>query len=239
MKSCTSETTERRGWVRWFGVIAAIVLLLLLIVSMSTSKRVSQEVMSLVTQVASEGWYGEAVFLGVLVIICLTGIVPASMMAMAAGTIYGFEKGALLSSLGLSFGALVGFLASRSLFRDSAERWVNGRLSLRRIDADIAKHGWKVVALLRLSPVAPFGITSYALGLTRLRLIDYLLGTTGSLPAMLAYVYMGVLARTAVYASSGTLVPWLKLAVTGLGVLATVAAAVHIFRILKPEHAEP
>jgi hypothetical protein len=48
-----------------------------------------------------------------------------------------------------------------------------------------------------------------------------------------------VLARTAVSASSGTLIPWLKLAVTGLGVLATVAAAVHIFRILKPKDAEP
>lgn len=238
MKSGAPETTGRAR-ARWFGVTAAIVLVLFLVLSLSTSRRVSQEVMSLVTGLAGAGWYGEAVFLGVLVIVCLTGIVPASMMAMAAGTIYGFGKGAVLSSLGLSFGALVGFLASRTLFRDAAERWVSGRLSLRRIDADIAQHGWKVVALLRLSPVAPFGITSYALGLTRLRLVDYLLGTMGSLPAMLAYVYIGVLARTAVSASSGTLIPWLKLAVTGLGVLATVAAAVHIVRILKPKHAEP
>jgi uncharacterized membrane protein YdjX (TVP38/TMEM64 family) len=238
MKSGTSETTER-GRARWFRVIAALVLVLVLVVSLSTSKRVSEELMSLVTRAASEGWYGEAVFLGVLVTICLTGIVPASIMIMAAGTIYGFEKGVLLSSLGLSIGALLGFLASRSLFRDAARRWVSERLSLRRIDADIAEHGWKVVALVRLSPVAPFGITSYALGLTRLRLVDYLLGTIGSLPAMMAYVYIGVLARTAVYGSSGTLIPWVRLAVTGLGVVATVAVAVHTFRILKPEHAEP
>ena len=238
MKSGTSESTGR-GRARWFGVIAAIVLVLLLVVSLSTSRRVSQEVISFVTRLASEGWYGVAVFLGVLVIVCLTGTVPASMMAMASGTIYGFAKGALLSSLGLSFGAMVGFLAARSLFRDAAERWVGRRLSLRRIDADNGEHGWKIVALLRLSPVAPFGITSYALGLTRLTLVDFLLGTMGSLPAMLAYVYMGVLARTAVKASSGTQIPWLKLAVTGLGVVATVAAAAHIFRILKPKHAEP
>jgi uncharacterized membrane protein YdjX (TVP38/TMEM64 family) len=238
MKSGTSETTKR-GRTGWFGVIAALLLVLFLVVSFSFSKSISHEVMSFVTRAASEGWYGEAVFLGVLVSICLIGIVPASMMIIAAGTIYGFEKGALLSLLGLLLGALIGFLASRYLVRDVAAQWVSGRLSLVRIDADIAEHGWKFVALLRLSPVAPFGITSYALGLTRLRLVDYLLGTVGSLPAMMAYVYIGVLAHTAVYASSGTLIPWLKLAVMGLGVIATVAAAVHVLRILKPEHAKP
>lgn len=233
-----TESTEY-GLTRWFRAIAALILVLLLIVYFSTSKRVSHEAMSLVTRVASEGWYGEAVFLSVLVIVCLTGMVPASMLAMAAGTIYGFKKGAVLSSLGLSFGGTIGFLAARLLFRDAAERWVSGRLPLRRIDADIAENGWRVVALLRLSPVAPFGITSYALGLTRLRVADYLLGTTGSLPAMMAYVYIGVLARTAVDSSSGTLIPWLKLAVTGLGVVATLAAAVHFFRILNAGQTEP
>jgi uncharacterized membrane protein YdjX (TVP38/TMEM64 family) len=237
MKSDAAEAPTRRR-TRWFG-IAAVVLLLALVAGLVSSKWVSQDVMRFVTHVAHEGWYGEIVFVSVLVIICLTGVVPASMMAMAAGTIYGFEKGALLSSLGLSVGAVVGFLAARSLFRAAAERWVGGRLSLRKIDADIARHGWKVVALLRLSPVAPFGITSYGLGLTRLTLANYLLGTMGSLPAMLAYVYIGVLARTAVSASSGTMIPWIRLGVTGLGVIATVATAVHIIRVLKPEHAEP
>jgi uncharacterized membrane protein YdjX (TVP38/TMEM64 family) len=189
--------------------------------------------MGLVTQAGSEGWQGQLVFLGVLVIVCLTGIVPASMLAMAAGTMYGFGEGALLSSAGLSIGGIAGFLAARSVFRDAAERWVSGHASLRRIDADIAQHRWKVVALLRLSPVAPFGITSYALGLTRLRFVDYLLGTVGSLPAMLGYVYMGVLARAELYASSGALIPWLRLGLAGLGVVATVAAGVHFYRIVN------
>jgi uncharacterized membrane protein YdjX (TVP38/TMEM64 family) len=218
---------------RWFGAIAASALLVLLIVSASSSRWISQEVTGLVTWIAGEGWYGQVAFLSVLVIVCLTGIIPASMLAMAAGTLYGFGKGAVLSSIGLSIGGMVGFLAARSLFRDVAERWVSSRGSLRRIDADIARQGWKVVALLRLSPVAPFGITSYALGLTRLRSMEYLIGTIGALPAMMAYVYMGVLARAAVFASSGTLIPWVRLGLTGVGVVATVAAAVHFYRVLK------
>lgn len=221
------------GAARWFGAIAASALLVLLIVSANSSGWISQEVTGLMTWIAGEGWYGQVVFLSVLVIVCLTGIIPASMLAMAAGTLYGFGKGAVLSAVGLSIGGMAGFFAARSLFRDVAERWVSSRGSLRRIDADIARQGWKVVALLRLSPVAPFGITSYALGLTRLRSMDYLIGTIGSLPAMMAYVYMGVLARAAVFASSGTLIPWLRLGLTGVGVVATVAAAVHFYRVLK------
>jgi uncharacterized membrane protein YdjX (TVP38/TMEM64 family) len=237
MKSGTGDPGERR-WLRWLGVIAALVLVLFLVASLGTSRWLGKEVVGFVTRAAEQGWYGQAIFVGVLVIICLTGIIPASMMAMAAGTIYGFETGTLLSSLGLTLGALIGFFAARSLFREAAARWVAHRVSFRKIDADIGGRGWRVVALLRLSPVAPFGITSYALGLTRLSVGQYLLGTLGSLPAMMGYVYVGVLARTAMNASSGTLIPWIKLAVTGLGVIATVAAAMHIVRILRAEHAE-
>jgi uncharacterized membrane protein YdjX (TVP38/TMEM64 family) len=237
MPSATAETSAQQR-PRWFGVAAAGGLLLLFVVSLFTSKWVGQEVIGFVTRVANQGWYGEAVFLGVIVVICLIGVVPASMLAIAAGTIYGFEKGLLLSSAGLSVVAVVGFLASRTLFRNAVARWLDGRVALRRIDTDIADHGWRVVMLLRLSPVAPFGITSYALGMTRLTFADYMLGTMGSLPAMMAYVYMGLLARTAVDATSGTVIPWLKLAVTGVGVVATIVATMHFFRILSPARAE-
>src|ERR1700675_2882190 len=99
------------GAARLFGAIAASALLMLLVVSASSSRWISQEVTGLVTWIAGEGRYGQVVFLSVLVIVCLTGIIPASMLAMAAGTLYGFGKGAVLSSIGLSIGGMVGFLA--------------------------------------------------------------------------------------------------------------------------------
>jgi uncharacterized membrane protein YdjX (TVP38/TMEM64 family) len=218
---------------RWFAIVSAGVIVLTLLVSIGTSHWIVREITNLVNQVANEGWYGQVTFMILLIIVCLTGIVPASMLAIAAGTIYGFDQGTLLCGLGLSIGGIAGFLAARFLFRDIAKPWISGRISLSKIDADIAQQGWRVVVLLRLSPVAPFGITSYALGLTRLRFADYLVGTIGSLPAMMAYVYMGCLTREALYASSGAKIPWLKLGVMGLGVAATIVAAVHFYRILN------
>jgi uncharacterized membrane protein YdjX (TVP38/TMEM64 family) len=218
---------------RWFAIVAAGVIVLSLLVSIGTSHWIAGEITDLVNRVANEGWYGQVTFLILLTIVCLTGIFPASMLAIAAGTIYGFDQGTLLSGLGLSIGGIVGFLAARFLFRDMAKPWISRRSAFQKIDEDIAQQGWRVVVLLRLSPVAPFGITSYALGLTRLRFVDYLVGTVGSLPAMMAYVYMGYLTRQALYVSSGTVIPWLKLGVMGLGVAATIVAAVHFYRILN------
>jgi uncharacterized membrane protein YdjX (TVP38/TMEM64 family) len=221
------------GAKRWLAAATTGVLGMLFLLSIVASSWTGQLVVKLVDWVANQGWYGQGVFLCVLIAVCLTGIIPASVLAMAAGTVYGFGKGALLSALGLSVGGVVGFLAARHLFRDLARPWVSGRVSLRKIDADIARQGWKIVALLRLSPVAPFGITSYALGLTRLRFREYLLGSIGSLPAMMAYVYMGVLARAALHASARTKISWVRLAVMGLGVIATIIAAAHFHRVLN------
>ena len=47
------------------------------------------------------------------------------------------------------------------------------------------------MGLVRLTPVAPFTITSYAFGLTEIKMRDYFLGTFGSLPTMFTYVYAG------------------------------------------------
>jgi uncharacterized membrane protein YdjX (TVP38/TMEM64 family) len=218
---------------RWLAIVCASILVLSLFISIGTSHWIVGEITNVVNRVANEGWYGQVVFLVLLAIVCLTGIIPASILAMAAGTIYGFGEGTLLSALGLSIGGIAGFVAARFLFRDLVRPWIGSRISLREIDADIEQQGWRVVVLLRLSPVAPFGITSYALGLTQLRFVDYLLGTVGSLPAMVAYVYMGYLTREALYASSGAVIPWVKLAILGLGVVATIVATVHFYRLLN------
>ena len=58
----------------------------------------------------------------------------------------------------------------------------------------LARDGWKLVCLIRISPVMPFAVTSYALGLSSVRFRAYVLGTLASLPPLLAYVLAGRLA---------------------------------------------
>lgn len=69
---------------------------------------------------------------------------------------------------------------------------------LAAIDAAIAEHGFKIVLLLRLSPVFPFNLLNYALGLTRVQVRDYVLASfIGMLPGTALYVYLGSLVTRA------------------------------------------
>ena len=222
----------------WLGTVLAVVLVVLFFFSIGTSPRIGPYLAPVVDQLANNGIHGQVMFIVLVAVICLTGVIPASTLAILAGTVYGAPRGAILSAIGLSIGGVVGFLAARFLIRDLARRWVDHRPSLRKIDTDIARLGWKIVALLRLSPVAPFGITSYAFGLTQLKFGDYLVGTIGSLPAMVGYVYIGALLRAAINASTGEAIPWVRLIMMGVGVAATITAAVHFYRVANQPSTE-
>jgi uncharacterized membrane protein YdjX (TVP38/TMEM64 family) len=54
-----------------------------------------------------------------------------------------------------------------------------------------------------LSPVFPFSVLNYALGLTRVRMIDYLIACVGMLPGTILYVYYGKLAGDVAAAIGG------------------------------------
>lgn len=227
----SEDSRPRTRLVLALFCVGAVILILLAL--LATSNWIGRQTTTLIGYIASAGWQGQIAFLAALTVVCLTGIVPASILAIAAGTIYGFNIGVTLSAVGLLVGGVAGFAGARYLFREIASPWVNSRIALRKIDADIARQGWRVVALLRLSPIAPFGLTSYALGLTRLRFRDYLIGSVGSMPAMAAFVYGGALAHEALYSSSRNAIPLVKLGITGLGVAATFAASIHFYRVLN------
>jgi len=63
------------------------------------------------------------------------------------------------------------------------------------VDEAVAREGWKIVALTRLSPVFPFNLLNYAFGLTNVRVRDYVVASwAGTLPGTILYVYLGSLA---------------------------------------------
>jgi uncharacterized membrane protein YdjX (TVP38/TMEM64 family) len=96
------------------------------------------------------------------------------------------------------------------------------------LDEMIVKDGWRLVALLRVSPVMPFSITSYALGFSGISARDYALGTCASLPPLLGYVVIGALGGMA--ARGGARVHVVLLAV---GVAATVVLSWYLIRLMR------
>jgi uncharacterized membrane protein YdjX (TVP38/TMEM64 family) len=110
-------------------------------------------------------------------------LVPGSWLTLVAGAIFGLGPGVLYVMIGATIGATLAFLAARHLVRDLVARRLADDPRVAAIDRAVSGQGRRVVFLLRLSPLVPFNVLNYALGLSRVRLTDYLLGSAGMLPA--------------------------------------------------------
>lgn len=118
--------------------------------------------------------------------------VPGSWPQMAAGFLFGPMWGAVIGSFASTACATVAFGLARTWLRGPIERRLAHDVRFRAIDAASDHGGAQLVALLRLSPVAPFSVITYLLGLTRVRLRDFVLGSwLGNLPSVLLYAWIG------------------------------------------------
>jgi uncharacterized membrane protein YdjX (TVP38/TMEM64 family) len=186
------------------------------------------------TRIHSYGIWGPIVFVAVYAIACVA-LVPASVLTLAAGAVFGLVEGTILAFIAATLGAAAAFLVARYLARDAVERRLAGNTRFVALDRALAVEGFKVIALLRLSPLFPFSFLNYALGLTRVRFGEYVLASVGMIPGTLLYVYYGKLAGD-VAALAGTS-PVHRgteyYVVLGVGLAATVAVTVVIARLAR------
>ena len=139
--------------------------------------------------VASWGWAGGAVFVGLYAAITLTPA-PKNVLSVAAGLIFGFAGALALVYLGALLGAAAAFALGRWLGRDAVERYTGTRVA--RLDELVRRRGLAAVIGVRLIPIIPFTAINYGAGLTAVRLRDYALGTAiGIIPGTVAYVALG------------------------------------------------
>jgi uncharacterized membrane protein YdjX (TVP38/TMEM64 family) len=166
------------------------------------------------------------------VAIAVIGFVPASVIGVLAGTLYGVTLGFSLAAFSTMTGGLVAFLFARSVFRPLTARLLANRArSLQHFDAALAREGWRMVGLLRMCPIMPFAATSYALGATSVSLKGYLIGTLASLPALLGYVVIGALTNVGlVVAAQGTGV--IESLIIWGGLIATVFLTWRVGRLI-------
>jgi uncharacterized membrane protein YdjX (TVP38/TMEM64 family) len=191
---------------------------------------VADHVQMILSMIHGQGPLGWVLFGLLQIAVAVSGVLPASLLGVGAGAIYGLPLGFALAGASTLAGAVLAFLLSRSLFRPMIERRLQNRPRLTNMDAVIAREGWKFVCLLRVSPVMPFAATSYTLGLSSVSLRNYLIGTLASLPALFGYVFIGTLADAGLLAwNSGA--GLFKLALLSIGVLATVVLTLRIGRM--------
>ena len=143
--------------------------------------------------IQSAGWLGWLLFIGSYALACLC-FVPGSVLTLGAGAIYGFWGGSLLVLLGNGLGSLLSLLITRYLLRGWAKRQFARSPKMKAIEEAVARDGWKLVCLTRLSPIMPFSLINYALGLTKISAAKFLFATeVGAIPSTCVYVYLGTL----------------------------------------------
>jgi len=161
--------------------------------------------------------------------------VPGSVLTLAAGAIFGLAKGTVYVLVAATLGSSAAFLIGRYLARGAVEHRVRSNPRFAAIDRAVAAEGRRFVFLLRLSPVVPFNVLNYALGLTSVRFGDYLVASLGMIPGTLLYVYYGKLAGDLATVAGGAGVEkgpgyW---AVLILGLVATVGVTMLVTRVSR------
>jgi uncharacterized membrane protein YdjX (TVP38/TMEM64 family) len=142
------------------------------------------------SQVDSLGVGGPLLILG-LALIHTVVFYPAEIVDAAAGFVYGFFPALLLTMTGWILSGLLCFAIGRSVARPLLDRWL-GAERFDRIEASIERGGATLLLAMRLIPILPFSIVSYAAGAARVPIWRFVWTTAvGYLPITALSVYFG------------------------------------------------
>lgn len=217
-------------WLRW-AAIAAIVISLVMI---ARQLPVGQAVEAMKGWIEGLGVLGPVVF-GAIYVVATVLLLPASAFTIAAGIIFGLLWGTITVSISATTAAAVAFLIARYAARDRVAAMARKNPRFDAIDAAIGEGGWKIVALLRLSPAVPFNLQNYLYGLTAIRFWPCVLTSwVAMLPGTFMYVYLGYAGRAGLAAAGSgggrTTGEWALLI---LGLLATIVVTVYVTRLAQ------
>ena len=144
-----------------------------------------------VTTVESMGPLG-ALYFGVVYTIAEILAIPAFPLTASAGYLFGVTKGTAIVLASASVAAAVSFVIGRTLLRSYVENLLLQYPQFQKIDKAIGKKGFKLMLLLRLSPIFPFALSNYLYGASSVGFLEYFFGTMlGFTPGTIAYVYSG------------------------------------------------
>jgi uncharacterized membrane protein YdjX (TVP38/TMEM64 family) len=210
---------RRHGWL-WvgFGMLAAALCVGWLVLPLG------QWAAALERWMLSFGGWGVVIYIGVFIATTLV-LAPDWPLAIAAGMVYGFWAVPIVLVAAM-IAASLAFLAARYLLRQKVQRLLANKRKFAAIDKTVAEEGWKIVFLLRLSPLVPFNVQNYLFGITDIPFSHYVAATgIGIIPGAALFVYLGAL-RSA----SGGPLEW---AFFSVGLLATAVVVIIVARRAK------
>ena len=180
------------------------------------------------------GALGGVVFIGIYILATLA-FLPAAVLTLGAGVIFGVIWGSLYVFIGATLGAVAAFLVGRYVARGWVKEKISSYKKFANIDQAVSKEGLKIVFLIRLSPLFPFNLLNYALGVTSVSFKDYFLASFGMIPGTIMYVYLGHLAGDLALIGNKSqpdnmILHWV---IQIIGLIATIAVTVYVTKIAK------
>ena len=241
----TASKAKSSTWLKAGGLLMAAAALLVL----AKVLPLREYIMWLLDALEGFGPAGLAILAVAYVFACIF-FIPGSLLTLGAGFLAAalwpdslgkaIFFGTVTVSAGSVAGATAAFLLGRTLLRGWVASKVRDNPKFNAVDEAVGKNGLKMVFLLRLSPAFPFNVLNYALGVTKVRLVDYVLASwIGMLPGTVLYVYLGTagggLLASAAGGSEKTIWEWVLM---GVGLAATLAVVVLVTVTAKRALAE-
>ena len=144
--------------------------------------------------------------------------VPGVVFVLAGGALFGPLWGSLWSLVGATLGATLAFLVARYIVGGWVARRAGGLL--KRLIDGVDAEGWRFIAFVRLVPLFPFNLSNYALGLTRIPLVHYVIASLICMaPGAVAYTWLGYAGREALGGETDAV----RYGLLALGLLAAIA----------------
>jgi uncharacterized membrane protein YdjX (TVP38/TMEM64 family) len=218
-------TVMRNNWLR---LLIAVPIIAGIITGILYRDQLQPELLE--QWVARAGIAGPILFIAVYAVSALL-FLPGSVLTLAGGALFGPWLGTLYNLTGATLGATLAFLAARHMAGD----WVRSKSGNRllRLQAGVETEGWRFIAFVRLVPLFPFNLLNYALGLTRIRLLHYVLASwIFMLPGALAYTYLGYAGREAITGGDG----YIGKVLLAIALLAAIIYLPRLARRLRSTH---
>jgi uncharacterized membrane protein YdjX (TVP38/TMEM64 family) len=218
-----------KQWVK----IAALLLVIAAIIVAFRVLPVADWLRHFQTYVRGLGALGYIVYISVYAV-CVVAFVPASILTLGAGAIFGFAGGTIVVVIGATIGATLAFLLARTVMRKRIEAMTATNAKFRALDRAIANEGMKIVFLVRLAVVFPFTYINYAFGLTAIPLWRYVLATfLGIIPATAAFVFASSAATNAATTSTSSITKTVYIAGAVIAIIVSVLIGRIATRAIK------
>ena len=180
-----AEGTKKGGLLNRILVLGTLVAAILLVRYTGATQYLEQEKLRMLIQ--SYGALAPAIYM-LIYTLAPALLLPGLPITIAGGILFGPFWGVVYTITSATAGACVAFLVARYVARG----WVQSKLKSprwRRLDEEVERQGWKVVAFTRLIPAFPFNLLNYAFGLTKIKFSHYAVATfICMLPACIAFI---------------------------------------------------